>query len=101
MQLCAPFNIKHMAYKRKARIVFFCGSHPAPVSLATHYANTLGSDWMEARAAVLSGVAGEVPVLDDAALAWADLLAAAARRTATSPLSVRADPRCGRQSGLA
>ncbi len=74
MQLCAPFNIKHMAYKRKARIVFFCGSHPAPASLATHYANTLGSDWVEARAAVLPGVAGEVPVLGDDAVVWADLL---------------------------
>ncbi|MDP2025047.1 hypothetical protein [Sulfuriferula sp.] len=63
-----------MAYKRKARIVFFCASHPAPANLAAHYANTLGSDWMEARAAVLPGVAGEVPVLDGTALAWADLL---------------------------
>jgi hypothetical protein len=63
-----------MAYKRHARIVFFCGSHPAPASLAAHYANTLGSEWMAARAAVLPGVTGEVPVLDEAMLAWADLL---------------------------
>jgi hypothetical protein len=65
---------KNMAYKRQARIVFFCGSHPAPANLAAHYANSLGSEWMAARAAVLPGVAGEVPVLDDALLAWADLL---------------------------
>lgn len=62
-----------MAYKRKARIVFLAG-HPAPASLAAHYANRLGAEWMEARAAVPPGVAGEVPVLGADMLAWADLL---------------------------
>lgn len=63
-----------MAYKRKARILFLGGLHPVPPNLAAHYANRLGADWMEARAAVLSGVAGDVPVLDDEAVQWADLL---------------------------
>ncbi|WP_124949878.1 hypothetical protein [Sulfuriferula thiophila] len=63
-----------MGYKRQARIVFLGGLHPAPANLAAHYAQKLGSEWMEARAAVLTGVSGEVAVLDDALLAWADLL---------------------------
>lgn len=63
-----------MAYKRKARILFLGGLHPVPPNLAAHYANRLGADWMEARAAVLPGVAGDVSVLDDEALQWADLL---------------------------
>lgn len=63
-----------MAYKRKARILFLGGLHPVPPNLAAHYANRHGTDWMEARAAVLPGVTGDVPVLDDDALQWADLL---------------------------
>lgn len=63
-----------MAYKRKARILFLGGLHPGPPNLAAHYANRLGAEWMEARAAVLPGVAGDVPVLSDDAVAWADLL---------------------------
>lgn len=63
-----------MAYKRKARILFLGGLHPVPPNLAAHYANRLGAEWMEARAAVLPGVAGDVPVLSDDAVAWADLL---------------------------
>ena len=63
-----------MGYKRQARIVFLGGLHPAPANLAAHYAQKLGSEWIEARAAVLPGVSGEVAVLDDALLAWADLL---------------------------
>ncbi|MDR3391564.1 MAG: hypothetical protein P4L77_07480 [Sulfuriferula sp.] len=63
-----------MGYKRQARIVFLGGLHPAPANLAAHYAQKLGSEWMEARAAVLSGVPGEVAIIDDGMLAWADLL---------------------------
>ncbi|HUW29404.1 MAG TPA: hypothetical protein VMV97_12420 [Sulfuriferula sp.] len=63
-----------MGYKRKARILFLGGLHPVPPNLATHYANRLGAEWMEARAAVLPGVAGDVPLLTDDVLAWADLL---------------------------
>ncbi|MES2407031.1 MAG: hypothetical protein V4528_06890 [Pseudomonadota bacterium] len=63
-----------MAYKRKARILFLGGLHPVPPNLAAHYANGQGTDWMEARAAVLPGVTGDVPVLDDDVLQWADLL---------------------------
>ncbi|MHB1332627.1 MAG: hypothetical protein ACYCY1_08530 [Sulfuriferula sp.] len=63
-----------MAYKRKARILFLGGLHPVPPNLAAHYTNRQGADWMEARAAVLPGVTGDVPVLGDDALEWADLL---------------------------
>jgi len=63
-----------MAYKRKARILFLGGLHPVPPNLAAHYANRQGAEWMEARAAVLPGVAGDVPVLGEAAVEWADLL---------------------------
>lgn len=63
-----------MGYKRRACIVFLGGTHPAPAKLAAHYAHKLGSDWIEARAAVLPGVAGEVGELDSDTLAWADLL---------------------------
>lgn len=63
-----------MGYKRRARIVFLGGAHPAPAKLAAHYAHKLGSDWIEARAAVLPGVVGEVAELDSDLLAWADLL---------------------------
>lgn len=63
-----------MGYKRRARVVFLSGLHPAPANLAAHYAQKLGSEWLEARAAVLPEVAGDVPVLDDTMLAWADLL---------------------------
>lgn len=65
---------KDHGYKRKARILFLGGLHPVPPNLAAHYANRLGSEWMEARAAVLLGVAGDVPVVTDDAVAWADLL---------------------------
>jgi hypothetical protein len=63
-----------MGYKRRARVIFLGGLHPAPANLAAHYAQKLGSEWLEARAAVLAGVEGEVPSLDEAMLAWADLL---------------------------
>ena len=63
-----------MGYKRQARIVFLGGLHPAPANLAAHYAQKLGSEWLQARAAVLLGVNGEVAVLDAELLAWADLL---------------------------
>ena len=63
-----------MGYKRQARIVFLGGLHPAPANLAAHYAQKLGAEWMEARAAVLPGVSGEVEVINDSLLAWADLL---------------------------
>lgn len=63
-----------MGYKRQARIVFLGGLHPAPANLAAHYAQKLGAEWMEGRAAVLPGVTGDVAVLDEALLAWADLL---------------------------
>ncbi len=63
-----------MGYKRRARVVFLSGLHPAPANLAAHYAQKSGSEWLEARAAVLPEVVGDVPVLDDAMLAWADLL---------------------------
>lgn len=63
-----------MGYKRQARIVFLGGLHPAPANLAAHYARKLGGEWMEARAAVLSGVPGEVEVINEGLLAWADLL---------------------------
>ena len=63
-----------MGYKRQARIVFLGGLHPAPANLAAHYVQKLGREWMEARAAVLTGVSGEVAVLNDELLAWADLL---------------------------
>lgn len=77
-----------MGYKRKARVVFLGGSHPVPASLAAHYANRLGDAWMEARAAVLPGVAGDVPVMDAALLAWGDLLVTVdeAARVACPPL---------------
>lgn len=77
-----------MAYKRKARILFLGGLHPVPPNLAAHYANRLGSEWMEARAAVLPGVAGDVPVLTGDVLAWADLLVTldAVANTARPPL---------------
>jgi hypothetical protein len=65
---------KKMGYKRRARVVFLGGLHPAPANLAAHYAQKLGSEWLEARAAVLPGVQGEVPAMDDAMWAWADLL---------------------------
>ncbi len=63
-----------MGYKRLAHIVFLSGLHPAPANLAAHYAHKLGGEWMAARAAVLPGVVGEVPVLDEELLSWADLL---------------------------
>lgn len=63
-----------MGYKRKARILFLGGLHPVPPNLAAYYANRLGGEWMEARAAVLPGVAGDVPVVTADAVAWADLL---------------------------
>lgn len=77
-----------MAYKRKARILFLGGLHPVPPNLAAHYANRLGSEWMEARAAVLPGVVGDVPVLTGDVWAWADLLVTldAVANTARPPL---------------
>lgn len=63
-----------MGYKRRARVIFLGGLHPAPANLSAHYAQKLGGEWLEARAAVLPGVQGEVSVLDDAMWAWADLL---------------------------
>lgn len=63
-----------MAYKRLAQIVFLSGLHPAPANLAAHYANRLGAQWMRARAAVLPGLRGDVPVLSEELIAWADLL---------------------------
>lgn len=77
-----------MPYKRKARILFLGGLHPAPASLAAHYANQLGAEWMEARAAVLPGVAGDIPVIHQDMLAWADLLVTldAAANAARPPL---------------
>ena len=63
-----------MGYKRRARVVFLGGVHPAPANLATHYAHKFGAVWMEAQAAVLPGVAGEVAVLDNTMLDWADLV---------------------------
>ena len=65
---------KNMGYKRRARVVFLSGLHPAPANLAAHYVHKLGSEWLEARAAVLPGVEGDVPALDEAMLAWVDLL---------------------------
>ncbi len=72
--LAESSSIMNMAYKRKARILFLGGLHPVPPNLAAHYANRLGAEWMEARAAVLPGVAGDVPVFGEAAVEWADLL---------------------------
>ena len=63
-----------MGYKRRARVVFLSGLHPAPANLAAHYAQKLGGEWLEAQAAVLPDVVGDVPVLNDRMLAWADLL---------------------------
>jgi hypothetical protein len=63
-----------MGYKRRAQVVFLGGLHPAPANLAAHYAHKLGEQWLLARAAVLPDVAGDVPVLNDDMLAWADLL---------------------------
>ena len=66
--------MESMGYKRRAQILFLSGEHPAPANLAAHYANQLGGQWMVARAAVLPSISGEVAALDEAALAWADLL---------------------------
>ncbi|HET9113539.1 MAG TPA: hypothetical protein VFN66_06685 [Burkholderiales bacterium] len=63
-----------MGYKRTARILFLSGLHPASASLAAHYGNRLGAEWLTARAAVLPGINGEVGELDRDALEWADLL---------------------------
>lgn len=63
-----------MGYKRRARVVFLGGLHPAPANLAAHYAHKSGAAWMEAQAAVLPGVPGEVAVLNNVMLDWADLV---------------------------
>lgn len=88
-----------MGYKRKARILFVSYANPA-APMAQALANSLGRDWMEARAlwlgprapaedmvAVLqeAGIASpeEVePVLDERWLAWADLVVALDRAAA-------------------
>ena len=80
-----------MGYKRKAHIVFLCGANKLSL-MAEGFANALGNQWLEGRAAVLAVDAGgscvyqvmseagvelsgrQGQALDAALLQWADLV---------------------------
>ena len=74
-----------MPYKRKAHVLFVSSGEVCRALLATHYAHTLGAEWIEARAVGLDVSARcaltdidqadqTKHTLDQANIAWADLV---------------------------